>query len=105
MGLDQKVRLPSGEMRSIADNQIPYHLNCPIDGTQLAERGEYDYTGYDCVTCRESYSVRKGRISQEELERQARDILKRTVERALELDSERNNLLRILELAKQNSFE
>ena len=104
MAFNRSVLLPDGQRRTLADNQIPYDLDCPIDGTQLAERTEYDYTAYDCITCNALYQVRRGRITQEELERQAESYLKNAVKRVLQLDAERNGLLRIIELAKQNNF-
>ena|SRR3989344_8637593 len=99
------VLLPDGERRPIADNQIPYHLKCPIDGTQLAEQIEYDFTGYSCVTCNSFYSVRRGRISQEELDESAKSRLKEAGIRIIQLDDEKGKLLRLLELAEQNSFK
>ena len=104
MSNNYQVKLPDGTMRNVSDNQVPYHLNCPIDGTQLAERTEYDYTGYDCVTCHTPFSTRTGRISQEKLIEQARFYLGDYRKRLEELEKEKSRLLGILELAEKNSF-
>lgn len=102
MSSNNQVRLPTGRMRGVSDNQIPYHLNCPIDGTQLAERSEYDYTGYDCVTCQTLYSVRKGRINEEELRRQAISHLGESKKRLSQIEIEKSILLTLLELGRKN---
>jgi len=100
----QTVKTTSGEI-PIPDNWLPYTLNCPIDGTQLAEDIEYTGRTYPCVTCNALYSVRTGKLSQEQLESQARGYLQMTKKRLNEIEQEEKGLLRVLELARQNSFK
>jgi hypothetical protein len=104
MGLGNHVLLPTGEKRAVADNQIPYHLNCPIDGTQLAERKEYWYTAYDCVTCKISYSVRR-LMTESTLQGLARFELANARIKLKMIEEEKGKLLWIIELAEKNSFK
>lgn len=104
MGLNQVVKLRDGTEKPIPDNWTPYHLNCPIDGTQLAEDVEYSGRYYSCMTCDLVYSIIVGRITQEQLERQAKGYLRDAQNNLIRLDTEKSKLLRLLELAKQNNF-
>jgi hypothetical protein len=101
MSNNYQVKLPDGTKRHVADNQLPCEFDCPIDGTQLAERTEYDYTAYDCVTCLTPYQVRSGRINEEELRRQAFNHLSRSKTRLAEIEIEKSELLDLLELGQK----
>ena len=96
-----QVRLPDGTMRYIADNQRPYHLNCPIDGTQLVETSEYDFNAFSCVTCGTFYQTRRGEIDQDELNRQAIGQLRSAKKRISELGSEKEKLEKLLEIGEK----
>jgi len=102
------IRLPSGEKYYLGTGMFPYHENCPIDNTQLIGIhgcGPEDITFYRCITCTAQYSSKRGGVSKEDLKEQAYYYVKRAKDELSELEERKEKLLKILEIAKKNSFE
>ncbi len=96
----------------LADNEIPINRYCPIDQTQLfKEKFGREGPEYRCVTCDASYPLRDNEISEEELKRQGLiyfNSIKRELyeieEELPEIEKQKSRLLKIIEIAEQNSF-
>ena len=106
MGSDKFViNKETGKQAYLADNESLTDIYCPIDGAQMVKMTEYDFNSYSCKTCDLTCTIRRGGISQEDLNAHARNVLDEHKEKINGLEEQKNKLLKILKLAEKNNFK